>query len=117
MHGNNGSTLPVIKRFDMAGAVFNKENKPVSSIVLRGVNHVPSSTFNLFSVAQSLKTGWKFFGNYQGFVLTKGSPRIIFDIRIPSGSGYLWATTIVPSTNAGVQPEVTNFSGESEKSD
>ena len=111
MHGNNGSTLPIVKRFDMAGTVFNKHNEPVSSIVLRGVNHVPSSTFNLFSVAQSLKTGWKFFGNYQGFVLTKGNAKIIFDIRIPSGSGYLWATTIVPTTTAEITPEVTNFSG------
>ena len=117
MYGNNGSTLPIVKRFDMAGTVYDKHTKLVSSIVLRGVNHVPSSTFNLFSVAQSLKTGWKFYGKYQGFVLTKGSARIIFDIRIPSGSGYLWATTIVPSTTAGIHPEVTNFSGVAEKSD
>ena len=115
MHGNNGSTLPIIKRFDMAGTVHNRQNEPVSSIVIRGVNHVPSSTFNLFSVAQSLKHGWKFYGNYQGFVLTKGDARIVFDIRIPSGTGYLWATTIVPSKTAGINPEVTNFSGSTEK--
>ena len=115
MHGNNGSTLPIVKRFDMAGTVHNRQNEPVSSIVIRGVNHVPSSTFNLFSVAQSLKHGWKFYGNYQGFVLTKGDARIVFDIRIPSGTGYLWATTIVPSKTAGINPEVTNFSGSTEK--
>ena len=115
MHGNNGSTLPIVKCFDTAGTVFDKHNKPDSSIVLRGVNHVPSSTFNLFSVAQSLKTRWKFYGNFQGFVLTKGDARIIFDIRIPSGSGCLWATTIVPCKTAGINPEVTNFSGVVEK--
>ena len=116
-HGNNGSTLPIVKRFDMAGMIYDDGNKAVSSIVLRGVNHVPSSTLNLFSVAQSLKNGWKCYGNFQGFILTKGDARIIFDVRIPSGSGYLWATTIVPHATKGKTPKVTNFCGVAEKSD
>ena len=32
MHGNNGSTLPIFKRFDMAGTVFNKHDEPASSL-------------------------------------------------------------------------------------
>ena len=93
---NHGTAIPILCRFDEAGFLHNKDNKRISRIVLKGVNYAPESSFNLFSVSHSLKKGWKIYGNFSGFTLTKGSAKINVDIRIRSGSGYLWATRLVP---------------------
>ena len=108
--GNHGTAIPILCRFDKAGFFHNKDNKRVSRIILKGVNYVPESSFNLFSVSHSLKKGWKIHGNFTGFTLTKGSVKINFDIRIRSGSGYLWATRLVPEGTSETKIETVNLS-------
>ena len=107
--GNHGTAIPILCRFDKAGFLHNKDNKRISRIVLKGVNYAPESSFNLFSVSHSLKKGWKIYGNFAGFTLTKGSAKINFDIRIRSGSGYLWATRLVPEGTSELKVETVNL--------
>ena len=94
---NNGSAMRIHSRSDVRGTLYSKDDTPVSKIVLVGVNHTPNSNFNLFSVAMCLKHGWKLTADFHtGCVLTKGNQAICFDIRVKSGTGYLWVAKIVP---------------------
>ena len=88
--------MRIAKRYDRKGIVYNRNDEPVSMITMMEVNHTPSSTFNHFSVSHCLRKGWTLHGDFSGFTLTKGSSTIVFNIRIKSGSGYLWAAKIVP---------------------
>ena len=117
--GNHGEATPIIKLFDKAGILHNKINKPVSRLVLRGVNYAPASSFNLFAVSQSMKKGWKLYGNFNGFVLTRGASEIRFDIHIPSGSGYLWAARLIPDgkSRSPETHEMSNLAGENDDND
>ena len=111
---NNGSAMKIHSRSDIRGTLYTKENVPVSKIVLVGVNHTPNSNFNLFSVAMCLKHGWTLNANFNtGCVLTKDSQEIRFDIRVKSGTGYLWVAKIVPDDV--IEVSATNF--ESSKGD
>ena len=96
VYSNNGAAMTTKKRYDRKGIVYNKNNEPVSTITMMGVNHTPSSSFNLFSVSHCLRKGWSLSGDFVGFTLTRGESIIVFDIRIQAGSGYLWAAKIVP---------------------
>ena len=94
---NNGNAMKIHSRSDIRGTLYNKENTPVSKTVLVRVNHTPNSTFNLFSVATCLKHGWILTANFEtGCVLTRDRQEIRFDIRVKSGTGYLWVAKIVP---------------------
>ena len=73
-----------------------------------GVNHTPSSSFNLFSVSHCLRKGWSLRGDFSGFTLTRGDSNIVFDIRIQAGSGFLWAAKIVPVDVPEGPKEVVN---------
>ena len=88
--------MRIAKRYDRKGIVYNRNDEPVSVITMMGVNHTPSSSFNLFSVSHCLRKGWALHGDFSGFTLTRGSSTIVFDIRIKSGSGYLWAAKLFP---------------------
>ena len=102
--------IPIIKRFDLKGTLMSKNNKKIATMILKGVNHAPASAFNLFSVAQSLKNGLKLTGDFDCLQLTKGSKSLRFDIRVRSGSGYLWCARIVPSSSPTGPLEVTTMS-------
>ena len=108
VYSNNGSAMKIAKRYDRKGIVYNRNDEPVSMITMMGVNHTPSSSFNLFSVSHCLRKGWTLHGDFNGFTLTKGSSTIAFNIRIKSGSGYLWAAKIVPCEALEGPMEVTN---------
>ena len=90
--------MRIHSRHDISGTLYDKDDNPVSKIMLVGVNYTPSSTYNLlFSLAICLKHGWQLNGNFDtGCVLTKNGQELRFDIRVKSGSGYLWVTKIVP---------------------
>ena len=117
--GNHGDATPIIKRYDKADILHDKTNKPVSRLVLKGVNYAPASSFNLFAVSQSMKEGWKLYGNFNGFILTRVTSEIRFDIRIPSGSGYLWAARLMPEGKSRFpnDHETNNLAGETDDND
>ena len=83
------------------------------------MNYAPASSFNLFAVSQSLKKGWKLHGNFNGFVLTRGASEIRFDIRIPSGSGYLGTARLIPDgkSRPPENHEMSNLAGENDEND
>ena len=102
---HNGAAMRIAKR-------YNRNNEPVSVITMMEVNHTPSSSFNLFSVSHCLRKGWKVHGDFTGFTLTRGEFKIVFDIRIKSGIGYLWTAKIVPCVDPEGFMEMANITSE-----
>ena len=62
---------------------------------LEDMQYNPKSNFNLFSIGEAIKEGWKLSSNKEGLVLTKGNAKLIFNIKITTKNGvifcaYLW---------------------------
>ena len=108
VYSNNGAAMTIRKRYDRKGIVYNKHNEPVSTITMMGVNHTPSSSFNLFSVSHCLRKGWSLSGDFSGFTLTRDASKIVFDIRIQAGSAYLWTAKTAPVDVPERSKEVVN---------
>ena len=66
-----------------------------------------------------MKKGWKLYGNFNGFVLTRSASEIRLDIRIPSGSGNLWAARLIPEGKSCSPDghEMSNLAGEKDNND
>ena len=102
--------MKIHSRHDISGTLYDRDDNPVSKILLVGVNYTSNSNFNLFSVAMCLKHGWELNSNFDtGCILTKNGQEIRFDIRVKSGSGYPWVAKIVPDgtkdvSTANVEP-------------
>ena len=77
---------------DLPGTVCDKNGYQKSSVILKDVNVVPTSAFNLFSVSKLLKNGWNLSGTKESLVLSKGKSSVTFDIVINTPKGMIYAT-------------------------
>ena len=48
--------------------------------------------FNLFSITKRLIDGWELSGNDESLWITKGSNKVVFDIKIRTPKGAIYAT-------------------------
>jgi hypothetical protein len=92
----DGNIMPITKRYDMRGVARDKNGKDVANLTVSSINLMPGARFNLFSASHAVKQGWQFHGDSTGVTLTKGAETLKFDLLIPTGSGHLYAITIVP---------------------
>jgi hypothetical protein len=88
----NGSTEVVDKVADVAGVINNNEAK--AWIQMTDVTVLNNGRFNLFSISQALKKGWKLAGDNNKIVTSRNYCQIVFDIKIKTAKWVLFATKI-----------------------
>jgi hypothetical protein len=59
---------------------------------LGNIHLIPGSPFNLISGTKLLSLGFKMVGNDQGIGYTKGNQKLVFNIKIHTPEGMLFAT-------------------------
>ena len=90
----NGSEEEVKEIVDIKGKLFNKNTQNWDNVTIQDVSIMPTAKFNLFSVTQMFKKGWKMEGDEESIRLTKGEMTINFDIKIPTPKGFLYGLYI-----------------------
>jgi hypothetical protein len=77
---------------DLPGTICDKHGNMKSKTVLQDVAYIPTAGYNLFSVTKLMDNGWDLSGdNKTGIVLSKDDKKVVFDIRIPTPKGVLFA--------------------------
>ena len=90
----NGNEEEVKEIVDIKGKIFNKNDQKWDNVTIQDVSIIPAAKFNLFSVTQMFKKGWKMEGDEESIRLTKGEMTINFDIKIPTPKGFLYGLYI-----------------------
>jgi hypothetical protein len=88
----NCSTEVVDKVSDVAGVINNNGAK--AQIRITDVTVLNNGHFNLLSISQALKKGWKLAGDNNKIVISRNIFHIVFDIKIKTAKGVLFATKI-----------------------
>ena len=83
----NGTKDKTVLRGNIKGMMCNRKGLPVKKGIITGVDYIPRSTFNLFSVSKLLLDIYEMNGNSNGINLVKGSIKIVFDIGIHTSQG------------------------------
>ena len=91
---SNGATSKTKAVGDLKGQVCNRYGVPLHAVNIKGVKYVPNSSFNLFSVSKRLREGWTLHGNKNMIWIQKGETKIVFDIRIDTTEGCVFAIYI-----------------------
>ncbi len=65
-------------------------------IVLQNVKYSPDMCTNLFSLLTVVDNGWKLYNDGKKIVIEKDSIKVVFGTVIPSGSGFIVGTELVP---------------------
>jgi hypothetical protein len=89
------------------GRLCDKNGNVLNDAKISDVAHLPKAKYNLFSITKLQNDGWALGGNADAIWLTKGDVEIVFDIKIPTPKGNLYAMynprkteVAAPTTNA-----------------
>ena len=88
--GNN-KTEKVVEVGNLPGVLHDKNGNALNRVKMQDVSVVPSGGFNLFSITKMQMSGWKLEGDKQSIRLTKNGQEIIFDIKIQTPKGVIFA--------------------------
>lgn len=75
----------------LAGMVCNKFGNQLNRVTIQDVTVISSAGYNLFSISKMLKQGWKLTGDEELLEITKGENKLVFDIRVQTPRGVLFA--------------------------
>jgi hypothetical protein len=87
----NGAKEQASQIASIEGAVCDKYGNELSRTKLTDVTHLPSGKFNLFSLTKMQKEGWLLKGNREAIWLTKDDNEVVFDMKVPTNKGLLFA--------------------------
>ena len=73
------------------GNLCDKFGNELASTSLQDVLIIPSCPFNLFSVTKLINQGWLLSGDKEAMVLSNGTNKIMFDIKVHSPKGLIYA--------------------------
>jgi hypothetical protein len=76
---------------EIFGVIMDKNGNEILSARLQNVKHVKSAKFNLFSLTKRQKDGWLLSGDSEAISIMKGGLKIVFDIRIETPEGLIFA--------------------------
>ena len=93
---------------DLPGIRCDHQGNQLDNVVLTNVSVVPSSAFNLFSIAKMRLQGWVLGGNKDNLWITKGRRTIRFDIKIEMPEGCVFAMYVT----RGRESEMGNVAAE-----
>ena len=107
----NGEALNSSKVGAIRGVWCTKAGEPYLSAKLGNVIHLERSKYNLLSLTQFLKNGWKINGDHDGITMMKDNCTINFDIKISTGRGILFAVYFkrIPGNEAAHSSIDINF--------
>jgi Reverse transcriptase (RNA-dependent DNA polymerase) len=88
----NGTQERVQEIADIEGIVCNKNKK--RKVRIQDVTILKNGRFNLFSISQMLKKGWRLTGNAEYIAIQKDDYEMVFDQKIVTKRGVLYATQI-----------------------
>lgn len=63
------------------GSIISNNGDYDGDIYITDVNVTPEAKYNLLSITSLLRSGWKLQGNDDELSLTRGQPKIVFDIK------------------------------------
>ena len=69
----------------------DKHGNESDRTMMTDVAVVPECGYNLFSITKLLKLGWKLEGSDEKIILSKGPHKLVFDIRIETPKGVIFA--------------------------
>ena len=84
----NGSAEIVDKIADVVRTINNNGTK--AAICITDVTVLNNGHFNLFSISQALKKGWKLTGDKDKIVISSNYCQIVFNIKIKTAKGVLF---------------------------
>jgi hypothetical protein len=87
----NGKNNEAATTFDLPGVITDQFGNEVIAATLRNVKHVQSAKFDLFSITKRQKDGWLLGRNSEKIWIEKGEHKIVFDIRIETPEGLIFA--------------------------
>jgi Reverse transcriptase (RNA-dependent DNA polymerase) len=90
----DGKNNDAVNIFDLPGVITDSSGNELQAVKLLNVRHVPSAMFNLFSTTKRQKAGWSLHGDDEAIWLTKGEHKIVFDIRIETPEGLVFAVNM-----------------------
>jgi hypothetical protein len=80
--------------FDLPGVITDANGKELHSVKMYNVKHVKSAKFNLFSITKRQEDGWILHGDRDAIWLTKEDKTIVFDIKIKTSEGLVFAINV-----------------------
>ena len=87
----NGTRVAASVIGDISGIMCDQYGVEIGPSKLCEVSHLPDGKFNLFSVLHLQNEGWLLHGDKDCIWMTKEKGRIVFDIKIPTPKGAVYA--------------------------
>ena len=98
---NGGNVRKAEAIGDLVFEQYNKDGVKGKRGTLTEVMAGPEYKYNLISVSKYIEQGWKFYSDNNALVLeNKKKQKLVFDIKIKSGSGYMYCTYLKPVEKA-----------------
>ena len=76
---------------DVSGHVCDKFGSEINYATIKEMVHTPNAGYNLFSITKRLDDGWELKGNSQAIWIEKGVHKVVFDIKIKTPKGAIFA--------------------------
>ena len=76
---------------DVSGNFCNKFGEEVGYATIKEMVHTPNAEYNLFSITKRLDDSWELKGSSQAIWIEKGSLKVVFDIKIKTPKGAIFA--------------------------
>ena len=73
------------------GTFCDKYGREQNNVIIEEMVHSPSAEFNLFSLTKRLDEGWTLGGNKDIIWISKGDKKVVFDIKIKTPKGAIFA--------------------------
>ena len=106
----NGNRLPILKKGMKKCVIIQKNGKKIA-VTLHNVYHIPQLWYNLFSLMEALKHGWKLENKGMYITLTSQSKYIKFNRIFKCPTGHLNGVQI----QNGVEFSMSKRKGETKK--
>ena len=89
-HGVAGEAMKFAGLMDIPCVKCDRHGVEEFGLVMKDVNYLENSNFNLFSTTKLLSLGWTMAGDSQALTMTKGNNRLCFDIKVETRRGVVF---------------------------
>ena len=98
---------------NISGTICDQFGNERQQVCIKRVRVLPNGKYNLFSITKRIANGWTLGGDKDSMWLSKGNEKVVFDIKIPTKEGMVYALYF--RRNEALDHEVTAMSAKSEK--
>ena len=86
----NGEQVQAEKVGNISGTICDKNGTEIRNGVMQDVSYRPGMKCNVFSITKMQMNGWKLGGDENAIWLTKGTEKLMFDIKIKTKKGVIF---------------------------